>query len=122
MHDIMPPLGADAQVIQSYGPESFRIGNAVYASPVLVLPAATLVWDGALTMESLTPLITAEPKPEVVLIGTGKRHVLVSAELRAALKREGIATDTMDTGAACRTFNILLGEGRRVAAVLPLPV
>lgn len=120
MQDIMPPVGADAQVIQSYGAGGFRIGNAEYDTPVIVLPTQTFVWDGALTLESLAPILSAVPKPEVLLFGTGKMHVRVDAQLRMQLKQQGIGTDTMDTGAACRTFNILLGEGRRVVAALML--
>ena len=121
MHDIMPPLAANAQLIQSYGPAGFRIGNAEYATHVLVTPTATFVWDGALTLEAFAPLLTTEPKCEVLLIGTGARHELVALEFRRALKEQGLAVDTMDTGAACRTFNILLGEGRRAAVALMLP-
>lgn len=121
MQDIMPPLGAGAQVIQSYGPQGFRIGNAVYETPVLVTESATYAWNGELTEQALEPLFLTTPQPEVLLIGTGARHRMVPPALRAALKARGLAIDTMDSGAACRTFNILLGEGRRVAAVLLLP-
>lgn len=125
MHDIMPPVAANAQLIQSYGAGGFRIGNAMYMSPVLVTPAATFAWSGALTIEALAPLLPqpgdAEPI-EILLLGTGARHEMLAPALRAALKARGLGVDTMDTGAACRTFNILLGEARRVAAALMLPV
>lgn len=121
MHDIMPPLAANAQLIQSYGPAGFRIGNAEYATHVLVSPTETIAWNGELTIEALKPVVEAEPKCEVLLIGTGARHEMIAPELRRALKEQGLAVDTMDTGAACRTFNILLGESRRVAVALLLP-
>ena len=120
MQDIMPPVGADAQLIQSYGSTGFRIGNATYDTPVLVLPTSTVVWNGELTLEALGPLLNATPPTEVLLIGTGKRHVMIPPELRKSLKARGVGVDTMDTGAACRTFNILLGEGRMVAAAMLL--
>ena len=120
MQDIMPPVGADAQLIQSYGASGFRIGHGTYDRPVLVLPTSTVVWNGELTLEALEPLLNATPGTEVLLIGTGKRHEMIPAELRKELKARGIGVDTMDTGAACRTFNILLGEGRLVAAALLL--
>ena len=122
MQDIMPPVGANAQLIQSYGSESFRIGNAIYSHSVLVLPTLTVAWNGSLELSAMEALLTESPPIEVLLIGTGKRHEMVSPELRKELKARGIALDTMDTGAACRTFNILLGESRRVAAALILPV
>lgn len=120
MHDIMPPVGANAQLIQSYGASGFRIGNATYATPVLVLPHATVVWSGELSVAALAPLTSADPATEVLLIGTGARHEMLAPELRRALRECGLSVDTMDTGAACRTFNILLAEGRRVAVALRL--
>ena len=120
MQDIMPPVGADAQLIQSYGPAGFRIGNAEYAQAVLVGPTSTVTWSGEVTMEALEPLLSATPAVEILLIGTGARHEMISPDLRKALRQRGVGTDTMDTGAACRTFNVLLAEGRRVAAALRL--
>lgn len=117
---MMPPPGANAQVIQSYGAAGFRIGNTPYDTPVLVLQTTTVSWSGALTMEAFAPLLV--PEVEVLLIGTGARHEMVDPALRQALKARGVAMDSMDTGAACRTFNILLGEGRKVAAALKLPI
>lgn len=121
MQDIMPPVAAGSQLIQSYGASGFRIGNAEYASHVLVLPTATHVWNGALALPSFSQLIAAVPAVEILLIGTGARHEMIPAELKVALKSHGLAVDTMDTGAACRTFNVLLAEGRRVATALLLP-
>jgi uncharacterized protein len=118
MHDITPPLGANAQLIQSYGASGFRIGNAHYGMHVLVTPTATFPWNGDFTLEALAAV--ADIGCELLLIGTGARHELIAPELRTALKSKGLAVDTMDTGAACRTFNILLGEGRRAAVALRL--
>lgn len=121
MQDIMPSVGANAQLIQSYGASGFRIGNAQYEHAVLVLPTETIRWNGELTVEALEPVLAATPAVEVLLIGTGKRHEMIPPALRMALKARGLGVDTMDTGAACRTFNILLGESRRVAVALLLP-
>ncbi len=121
MQDIMPQLGAGAQLIQSYGGDGFRIGNVMYNSHVLVTANATMPWNGEWTLESLAPLLANGPL-EVLLAGTGARHTLLSPTFRHALKEHGIAVDSMDTGAACRTFNILLGEGRLAAVALRLPI
>lgn len=121
MQDIMPQLAASAQLIQSYGPLGFRIGNAAYDGHVLVLPTVTCGWNGELTIEALAPLLATDLTPEILLIGTGARHEMLPPELCAALKSRGLAVDSMDTGAASRTFNVLLGESRRVAAALRLP-
>lgn len=127
MQDSMLPLGAEAQVVRSYGASGFRIAQGEYDSHVLVLPSRTLVWSGALTVEALAPLLPSPSEAHgedapLLLIGTGARHEMIAPELRRALKAHGLAVDSMDTGAACRTFNILLGEGRRVAAALRLAV
>ena len=62
-----------------------------------------------------------EQSPEVVIIGTGTRHVFPSPELLAPMTRAGIGVEVMSTSAACRTYNILSAEGRRVVALL-LPI
>jgi len=60
-------------------------------------------------------------EPEVVLLGTGPRQVFPPASARAALLRRGIGVEVMDNAAACRTYNLLAGEGRRVVAAIMLP-
>lgn len=57
-------------------------------------------------------------RPEIVVLGTGWQPVLPPKELMFAMARQGIGFESMDTPAACRTFNILVNEGRRAAAVL----
>ncbi len=59
-----------------------------------------------------------ESGPEIIVLGTGWQATFAPRELTFALARRGIGFESMDTPAACRTFNILLNEGRRVAAVL----
>ncbi len=121
MQDIMPPMGAGAQLIQSYGAGGFRIGNNVYDTHVLVLPDATFVWNGEWSVDAFAAILNATPLPEVLLVGTGARHVMLPPAFRHAIKAHEMGFDSMDTGAACRTFNVLLGEERRVAAALLLP-
>lgn len=58
---------------------------------------------------------------DVILFGTGARQIFLKPELKKSLKDQGLFIETMDTGAACRTFNVLMAEGRRAAAAL-LPV
>jgi len=69
-----------------------------------------------LTEDDFEPLIAL--KPELILLGTGSKPVFPPRELVFSLARQGIGLEAMDTAAACRTFNILIGEGRRVAAVM----
>jgi uncharacterized protein len=70
-------------------------------------------------LESLEPLIGGSPAGgAVLLVGTGATLVPLGAGLRGALRRNGMGLEAMDTGAACRTFNVLLAEDRRVFAAL----
>jgi uncharacterized protein len=120
--DVTPIVPAGPQLIQGYDEGGFRIGGIRHAGSVLVLPEQTLAWPVAapdeVTAASLEPIRTAEPAVEILVLGCGPRFVLIPAELRVALKTAGIVIEAMDTRAACRTYNLLLAENRRVAAAL----
>jgi uncharacterized protein len=119
--DVTPIIGTDRQVIESYGQRSFRVSGKTYEGAILVFPDATRPWSPArlseITLESLQPII-AHGGIEVLLLGCGRRLEPVRPELRKALRQAGIVVDPMDTGAACRTYSVLLAEDRRVAAAL----
>ena len=125
MTEVAPVDPQGRSVIQSYGEGRFRITGTVFAGSVIVLVDAVLPWPagdhGEISIGSLAPVVDAEPAVEILLVGTGGTMRPLDPELRAALKRHGIVGDAMDTGAACRTFNVLAGEDRRVAAALIAP-
>ena len=120
--DITPSITSDRQVIQSYGPEGFRIGNAVYRHPVLVWPDHVEEWFitdlAAMTVNAFQPIFTYEPQAEFILLGCGLRGMFLPPDLKQALREAGLGIDAMDTGAACRTFNVMLSEERPVVAAL----
>lgn len=120
--DITPMVPQGSQVIHGYGPGMFRIAGTVHLGSVLVFPDRTLAWAvasaEALTIADFQQLTTTEQVPDILLLGCGERMWLPPGPLSAELRSHGIAVDPMDTGAACRTFNVLLAEGRRVAAAL----
>jgi uncharacterized protein len=120
--DITPLVPQGSQVIHGYGPGMFRIADVVHSGSVLVLPDRTLAWDvasvEALTAADFGKILAAEHSCDVLLLGCGERMAVPPESLRAELRGQGISIDPMDTGAACRTFNVLLAEGRRVAAAL----
>jgi uncharacterized protein len=109
------------QLIQAYRDGGFTIAGVRHAGSVLVLPDRTLPWDvrelSALTAESLAT-VTEAAAIEILILGCGARFALPPVELRQALRAHGIVIEAMDTRAACRTFNVLLAEDRRVAAAL----
>ncbi|MFO1160634.1 MAG: Mth938-like domain-containing protein [Reyranellaceae bacterium] len=110
------------QLIRSYGPGHFLIGERDWRTPVLVTPSRTVEWAVSraadLSLESLAPLEDAQPRPELLVLGCGPRAVFVPPVLRAELKAAGLALEVVDTGSACRIYNVLLAESRRVAAAL----
>ena len=116
----MIPTGR--QVIQGYRGGVFRISQVDYAGPVIVLPDRTIVWPAPafsdLTISAFDVLFGAETAVQVLLLGCGDKMLLPPPALRKAFKDVGIVIEPMDTGAACRTFNVLMGEDRRVAAAL----
>ena len=116
----LPPAGR--QAIEGYGGGGFRIGGRLYRGSVLVLPDRVLPWPvtepGAISLDSLQPLVAAAADLEVLLVGCGERAVLLTPPLREALRGLGLGVDAMATGPACRTFNVLQMEARAVAAAL----
>jgi uncharacterized protein len=108
-------------VIRAYGNGEIRVNENVYRG-ALILSATTVIVDA--NMQNLDDLIglglarTLALEPEVVLLGTGARQIFPAASFGAQFLRAGIGFEVMDTSAACRTFNVLVGEQRRVAAML----
>ena len=122
MTDITPAVPQGRQLINGYGNGGFRIAGERHAGSVIVLRDRTIPWPvGAyedITLESLAPVFGVPGAVEVLLIGCGARMAMPSPVLRDGLRAHGIVPDTMDTGAACRAFNVLLAEVRAVAAAL----
>lgn len=101
--------------IEGYGPGFFRLGSNVQEGHVLVLPGRILSWGG---FDDRQPLVEAADEIDVLFIGTGAQIVHIPTDLRAALEEVGIGVEIMDSPTACRTYNVLLSEGRRIAAAL----
>ena len=119
----MNATAAGPPVIESYGDGGFRVSGTRYDGSLLVLPEGCVAWSAGrvedISLEGLAALWPdGRPVAELLLLGTGKGPWPVPPVMRAALKERGLAVEPMDTGAACRTYNVLLGEHRRVAAAL----
>jgi uncharacterized protein len=126
--DVTPLVKTGSKIIQSYAGGQFRISGQLYTGPVIVTADQVVAWNAPqefseLTLEHFQPLVVScsEALLDIVLLGTGKNFAILPPALRASLKAHGLSVDVMDTGAACRTYNVLLAEGRRVLAAL-LPV
>ncbi len=98
------------------------MANETYRGSIIVHPAGVIPWDVArfedISLETLAPVLALAGTVGVCLIGCGPRLQPLPLALRTALKAAGVPTDPMDTGAACRTYNVLAGEARAVAAAL----
>ncbi len=110
------------KVVTGYGDGGFRIAGERVEGSVLVFPERFCVWDVVrlpdVTSESLAEVIAVSMQIDILLLGCGDALPIIGDPVRVALKEHAIVIDVMSTGAACRTFNILLSEGRAVAAAL----
>ena len=122
--DISPVDFEGRNIIQSYGNGKFQINDNQYDHSVLVLPNQIIPWSpidtSNLIVDDFKKVLTVGPIVELLLLGCGKTTWFLPLPLRDQLKELGLVLEPMDTGAACRTFNVLLGENRRIAAALML--
>lgn len=108
--------------IRTYQPGSILINDQTYTQSLLVSATELIPWQprsiSELTNEHLQ--IILERKPQLFLLGTGEKQIFPPTSTLAILINNKIGVEVMDTGAACRTFNVLVAEGRKVMAGLLL--
>lgn len=107
-----------AQPIAGYGPGFFRLGSHVLRGAALITPWDAGLWGG---LDDLAAPLSLAGRIDVLLLGMGADVAHPPEAFRAALDEAGIGVEVMSSPAACRTYNVLLGEGRRIAAAV-LPV
>ncbi|HEY2635613.1 MAG TPA: MTH938/NDUFAF3 family protein [Steroidobacteraceae bacterium] len=110
-----------ANIIRAYGNGELRVNDEVYRSTIIVSASAVQPAPDIRELEDLSridPSSILALEPELVLLGTGPRQIFPAASFRAQFLSAGIGVEVMDTGAACRTFNVLVAEQRRVVALL----
>lgn len=120
---LQPDRAEGVNVIHAYTADSISVNGSAYAHAVLVPHTGDVVPWGPTDWEALTDAHFAQiaaSRPELVVFGSGSRLRFVKPALLRPLIDARIGIETMDSAAACRTFNFLVGEGRRVmAAILP---
>jgi uncharacterized protein len=120
--EIPPKSPAGRQLIESYGGGGFRVAGVRHSGSVLIFPDQTLEWpvgDAAdISMASLSEVLRRAESVRILVVGCGRALAPKPPKLDADLRAAGISVEWMDTGAACRTFNVLLLEDREVAAAL----
>lgn len=122
--DLTPLIPQGRQIIEGYGDGGFRVSGQRVEGSIIVFPDKVVAWGpgapGGVNEDNLEPISAAgrAGAVELLLIGTGVRMAQIDRSLRQALRADGVVIEVMDTGAACRTYNVLMAEGRRVAAAL----
>ncbi len=108
--------------IDAYGNGGFRFAEMSHRGSILALPSGISAWPVTVAAEvsasTLAPVFREGDALELLLLGTGNDIVPVSEALRWRFREARIRLDVMQTGAAARTYNILLGERRKVGAAL----
>jgi len=106
--------------VDTYGNGGFRFAGMSHRGSLLCLPSGIYGWDPGdrIDQEALARVFAEADQIEVLLVGTGTAMEPLAPELATPLREHGIISDAMSTGAAVRTFNVLLAEDRAVAAAL----
>jgi uncharacterized protein len=109
-------------LIDAYGNGGFRFGEMSHRGSILALPSGVSAWRvidiSEVTEASLAPVLTDPAPVELLLLGTGPHIAAIPADLRQLFRDAGIGLDVMQTGAAARTYNVLVAENRNVGAAL----
>lgn len=120
--EITPKPTAGRQLIESYGGGGFKVAGLRHSGSVVIFPRETVAWsvvDAAdISLASLQPVVQRVDRVRILIIGCGRNFAPCPLDLHSELRTEGINLEWMDTGAACRTYNVLLLEDREVAAAL----
>ncbi|MEO1292991.1 MAG: Mth938-like domain-containing protein [Pseudomonadota bacterium] len=104
--------------VDGYGPGFFRVGGVLHTGPLALLPVGAVEWPGLPEVKAFLDRASAI---DVLLIGMGAEIAALDPAPLRALEEAGLGVEVMATAPACRTYNVLLGEGRRVAlAALPV--
>ncbi len=108
--------------IDAYGDGGFHFAGMSHRGSLLCLPTGMHAWEAVtpddVTADSLASVLALGDDVRVLLLGLGPRGMLLALPLRKYLRERGLITEATSTGAALRSYNILLGEGRAIAAAL----
>jgi uncharacterized protein len=116
--DITPLIPKDKLVIKSYSSCFFNISGVRRATDIIITGNIVTEWVDASLESILKRTVELDIRPEIVLVGYGRDNIKPNKQVANDFARYNIAIEFMDTGSACRTYNILLAEGREVCAFL----
>ena len=115
---IQPLIPKDKKTIRGYGKEYFMINEQKISSSIILSPNKVIEWSGDTEdlIDALTELDISEKT--ILLVGTGEKRVPDKILLEYGQKNPNLSVEFMDTGAACRTYNVLLAEDRNILTAL----
>ncbi len=116
------PFYPERTPIDAYGDHGFRFAETSHQGAMLILPSGMYGWEpkafGDVDPEAFARVFTESGEIDFLLFGTGDKRLTPTLEVSRAFLDAGVGLEIMDTGAACRTYNVLLAEARAVAAAL----
>ncbi|MGC5779635.1 Mth938-like domain-containing protein [Methylobacterium sp. NFXW15] len=122
LNDLESGFVPGRHIIDTYGNGGFRFAGMSHRGSILLLPSGVRAWPVTAPQQidrnALRPVQAEAAGIELLLVGTGLDIAAIDPALRGWLKDVGVGLDVMQTGAAARTYNILVGENRKVAAAL----
>ncbi len=120
--DITPIVAADFKLIDGYAEGYYRVAKEKVEGDILIYMKehhhVEIADFSSLTEQECDNALALIDHPELLLIGTGKQLHMISPLLRKYIKNKGANVEVMDSAAACRTYNALVAEGRKVAVLL----
>jgi uncharacterized protein len=124
--DITPLIDKNSNVIYSYGDNQFNISGTIYEYNVVVFPQKVIPWNiksfESFSINDILPLHSELNEIDILIIGCGFSHKTIPLSLKYDIKNlknnSPLNIEVMQTAAACRTYNVLLLEGRRIGAAL----
>ena len=122
MQDITPTISKSKKIIDAYGNGGFKVAGERLEGNIIILPDSVHRFENSeienTNQNHIEPILSHAEDIEVLIIGCGKTTSFFNADIEKILRSKRISLEYMDTGAAARTYNILLTEERKVAVVL----
>jgi uncharacterized protein len=122
MVDISPLIPEGKKIIEAYGNGGFKVNAERIEGSIVIMPDAVFNWQissfSAINIAALKDVIDNSKNIEILLLGCGKKIDFLPRDIEENLKQHKIKVEYLDSGSACRTYNVLLGEGRAIAAAI----
>ncbi|MAS86719.1 MAG: hypothetical protein CMH30_01885 [Micavibrio sp.] len=115
--DVTPRIHSDAQVIQHYKTDHIKISGQRYETTVLVFPDKAIELD-IKSVAALKQLPSEIEGIDFLIVGTGEKQAFLPKDMKQALREQNITAEAMTTASACSMYNVLMADGRRIAALL----